>query len=378
VFADRDTRERRLTNKASGKFQKAENHQVRIALDRDEDDKSKDHGQKVRKTFFLGDFFINNTEHHSDTADDFVFDSSLNRFTKMLVGESLHRPTPEEAAMYHAFGAAMQSTCLSRQVGAVLTNSDGQIVSTGINEVPKYGGGVYDSSSLTSDRRCFAWQYERGELQFTGCHKDRKNSELRDQIAEWIKSSFLKVPLSNLNEEARGVIEKHLDNSASDISEMPGVGDLIEYSRSIHAEMDALLTAGRNGISTTNKKLFCTTYPCHNCARHLVSAGITEVQYIEPYVKSQAIDLHSDSIADNFATASGSTVDGDLKISTKMVVRAFSGVGPRMYEDHFLKRGELKDEHGKFVPPEHKSLVSAAALNSIEESEEKFRSHLMS
>ena len=42
--------------------------------------------------------------------------------------------------------------------------------------------------------------------------------------------------------------------------------------------------------------MFVTTFPCHYCARHIVSAGIDEVQYIEPYPKSQAIGLHRDSI----------------------------------------------------------------------------------
>jgi deoxycytidylate deaminase len=48
-----------------------------------------------------------------------------------------------ETAMSHADGAARRSACLSRQVGAALVDARGGLVSTGANEVPRAGGGVY-------------------------------------------------------------------------------------------------------------------------------------------------------------------------------------------------------------------------------------------
>ncbi|WP_415915445.1 deaminase [Pseudomonas amygdali] len=74
---------------------------------------------------------------------------------------------------------------------------------------------------------------------------------------------------------------------------------LIEFSRAVHAEMHALLTAGETkGGQIRNGKLFVTTYPCHSCARHLVAAGVKEVYFLEPYRKSLATRLHSDSITE--------------------------------------------------------------------------------
>ncbi|TMQ08861.1 MAG: hypothetical protein E6J90_35770 [Deltaproteobacteria bacterium] len=35
---------------------------------------------------------------------------------------------------------------------------------------------------------------------------------------------------------------------------------------------------------------------CHNCAKHIVASGIRRVVYVEPYVKSQAVQLHGDAI----------------------------------------------------------------------------------
>ena len=120
---------------------------------------------------------------------------------------------------------------------------------------------------------------------------------------------------------------------------MPGVKDIIEYSRSIHAEMNALFAASRNGVSPLNTTLYCTTYPCHNCARHLVTAGVG-YDYIEPYVKSLATELHCDAIATELPAPDKY---GHRKKAGKMVVVPFTGVGPRMYDDFFAKRGELKD-----------------------------------
>jgi deoxycytidylate deaminase len=58
------------------------------------------------------------------------------------------------------------------------------------------------------------------------------------------------------------------------------VKDLIEFSRAVHAEMHAILLGNQmNGDRVKGGKLFCTTYPCHSCARHIVAAGIKEVYY---------------------------------------------------------------------------------------------------
>src|SRR5262249_7717267 len=127
--------------------------------------------------------------------------------------------------------------------------------------------------------------------------------------------------------------------------DLPGVRDVIEYSRSIHAEMNALFAAARSGISPAGATLYCTVFPCHNCARHLVTAGIKRVYYIEPYVKSLAAELHYDSLVTELS-------DGEKKSSDeRMTILPFTGVGPRMYAHFFAKRGELKHSDGSYQAP---------------------------
>ena len=75
-----------------------------------------------------------------------------------------------------------------------------------------------------------------------------------------------------------------------------GLFDITEYGRAVHAEMEALLTCARAGISPRGGTIYSTTFPCHNCAKHIVTSGIERVVFVEPYPKSKALELHDDSI----------------------------------------------------------------------------------
>src|SRR5205807_7486580 len=71
----------------------------------------------------------------------------------------------------------------------------------------------------------------------------------------------------------------------------------IEYFRAVHAEMAAIVDAARRGVPICDAVLYTTTFPCHDCAKHIVAAGIQRVVFIEPYPKSLAPELYLDSIA---------------------------------------------------------------------------------
>lgn len=55
----------------------------------------------------------------------------------------------------------------------------------------------------------------------------------------------------------------------------------------IHAEMNALLFASRNGTSTLGSTLYCTTEPCHQCIKNMVVAGISRAVYFEGYYREE-------------------------------------------------------------------------------------------
>ena len=299
---------------------------VRQFMRRDADDSVKSHGQHVTDAFFEADFFVDNTK--SDQNDDLqLLDDNMGRLVSIISHDRVIRPTIEETSMHHAYSARMRSSCLSRQVGAALVDCGGTIVATGTNEVPRAGGGVYGegfaSNSVASDDRC-AFR----ETQY--CSNNKEQNKIIDEL-------ILAIPELTDVEDKSGLARRIRTTR---------VGQLLEFSRAVHAEMDALLSAGREGVSTVGTRLFVTTFPCHYCARHIVSAGVVEVQYIEPFPKSMALNLHRDSIEVDFSSWNNSPLVPDTESEgyRKVLFRPFVGVAPRLYARAFEKKWSLKNK----------------------------------
>ena len=247
--------------------------------------------------------------------------------------------------MYEASSAAANSACMSRQVGAAIVSKNGELIAVGWNDVPRFGGGLYkeddqftiDSEKrgfIDKDNRCFKWG---GRV----CHNEMKRTGIIDKIANRIADSGL---LNN------GKTFKDV----RDILVGTEVDSLTEFSRAIHAEMEAILSVAREGRhSLAGATLYASTYPCHNCARHIVAAGISEVVYIEPYDKSLAIELHPDSVTER---------EGD---PSRVAFRQYDGVAPRNYLRLFRPTEDRK-QFGRVVirPPREATPVFQIALDS--------------
>lgn len=68
----------------------------------------------------------------------------------------------------------------------------------------------------------------------------------------------------------------------------PGVGCLTGPDgtgcvRTVHAEINAVLNAALNGVSTDGATLYCTLSPCMSCLLMLCNAGIERIVYSERY-----------------------------------------------------------------------------------------------
>ncbi|CNJ91836.1 TPA: anti-phage dCTP deaminase [Yersinia enterocolitica] len=271
---------------------------------KDADGKKIKHGQNVEETLQKSDYFIRNTDLSTE------IESSVERFIKLIHGVNHITPTRDEVGMYAAHSASFRSACLSRQVGSAITDDNGIILATGCNDVPKFGGGLYTAESR-NDKRCFNKD---------GCYNDKHKNLLKEEI----KSILTKFQIN----ESELIADKIMSETKAK--------SLIEYSRAIHAEMDAIISLARNSnASVENKVLYCTTYPCHNCARHIVAAGIKRVVYIEPYEKSLARQLHSDSISHTEHDAN------------KVAFQCFEGVSPSRYDKFFKYHSRRKDSAGK-------------------------------
>lgn len=110
--------------------------------------------------------------------------------------------------------------------------------------------------------------------------------------------------------------------------------DVTEYGRVVHAEMCALCDAARLGRSVKSSTLYCTTFPCHNCTKHILAAGIKRVVYIEPYPKSKAKDLHQNEI------------EIEKEVEGRVSFLPFLGISPSRYRDIFQKTIKRKRDDG--------------------------------
>lgn len=301
-------------------------------------------GQHVADTFHLADFFVDNTpeelKKNGQSNDKWTVKETVGRLVDILTHSKIVRPDPNEAAMFHADGARMRSACLSRQVGAALTDRNGNVIATGTNEVPRAGGGTY--GSCLADRHNIVGEDHRCFFHGKKCRNtDEQNAIIREMLAIVNDTGALKV-----------------DDSLIQKIRKTRIGQLIEFSRAIHAEMDAILSAARQGISIIGSKLYVTTFPCHNCARHIVAAGIDEVQFIEPYLKSRALPLHGDVITtDRDGWNPPSLNKDDASQSPQVLFHSFVGVAPRFYRRAFYKDRDLKNSSTgelleSFGPPE--------------------------
>jgi deoxycytidylate deaminase len=271
--------------------------QIYTLIDRDSGEEFA-HGQTVRDTFPNADFFL-----RIDSNSGSQVEARVERFLNLILGVKVMTPTYSETAMYAAASAAGNSACLSRQVGAAITDAKGDVIATGWNDVPKFGGGLYAADpngdpNADHDLRC----WNKGGK----CYNDDEKHLIAEMLVDELVGT--KTIAESDREKAKNAI---LANGK--------LKNLIEFSRSVHAEMHAIINAGKNGVALVGSKLFVTTYPCHSCARHIVAAGISEVYFIEPYRKSLATKLHDDAITED---------ESDTK---KVRVLPYDGVAPTRY-----------------------------------------------
>ncbi|AZT84913.1 deoxycytidylate deaminase [Marinobacter sp. NP-4(2019)] len=296
---------------------------------------SDDHEQQLDKTLNACDFFLS-VKKGQDPA---YVDKEIKRFLDLVHGVGVFTPTKDEYGMYIAYSAGLGSACMSRQVGASISDEKGNIISTGCNDVPKFKGGLYIASD-EDDQRCF----KDGAF----CRNDNEKRRIKSNI-----------------EAALGASSVLYDELVDKIFKDARIKDLIEFSRAVHAEMEAIVSLSRRGDGACQgATLYTTTFPCHNCARHIVAAGIGRVIFIEPYDKSLALELHEDSI----------TRDGE---ANKLPFDHFTGVSPVKYADLFKATDARKDSDGKFTGFSRKSSErSMTYLESYRDLEQRTNIHL--
>jgi deoxycytidylate deaminase len=228
--------------------------------------------------------------------------------------------------MYMAKSASLRSTDLSRQVGAAVFSKEGEIKVLGCNEVPSPKGGTY-------------WEGDKGDTREFNIRIDT-NEEFRHRLLSDVLKNLSNVVIvdpKNAAMKSRDFLNYINTEKKLDLEKSLMMMDIIEYGRVIHAEMNAITDAARDGVSLNSTTLFCTTFPCHLCAKHIISSGINRVVYIEPYPKSYAAELYRDDII---------LKRSDPPVTGKVHFEPFIGIAPFRYTN-FFEKPKRKGEDGK-------------------------------
>ena len=334
VYSQKQTRIDNLVNKIANSKHTGDKDSCLAAaaklIARDQSDRGMKYGQNVRKAFPLADYFIDASQPDQSTKD-------VCRFVELLFGSPYRTPTPWEFGMFQAHGASLRSADAGRQVGASILNEDGEILAAGTNEVPKAFGGQY-------------WEGDKPDLRDHRQQADANRTIITDIFADllarlkkrgWLEAHYQGKALACLVEEAQQHVLSRFDDLTEEdpptLTERAPLGDLIEFMRVVHAEMAAILSCARRGVSLKKATLFSTTFPCHECAKHIVAAGIHQVVFIDPYPKSRVGELFQKIIL----------VDEGEK-QDHVCFRAFVGVAPRLYNKVF-SMPKRKDDGGRWL-----------------------------
>lgn len=258
--------------------------------------------QDVMTCIENADIFVTRNHNETDYHCDYPLIRSLGRIITLILHPGLLTPTKLERCMQIAMTAKLNSGCLSRQVGAVVTDGEYNILSLGWNDAPC---GV------------------------ESCIRRNFFDLLRKHDPEAYSSYELDAP------EFRDYLEKinvELVNSKSNLKGLPMAfcfkdiyQDIIKqrdqiYTRALHGEERALSMCGNERAK--GGYLFTTSSPCELCAKKAKEANISKIYYIEQYPgisHTHVIDVGDQSMRARYEFFVGAVGSAYVKLYTPII-----------------------------------------------------------
>jgi len=233
-----------------------------------------DHGQRVADCLGLADALIWNDRpifpgpDNNDKGSLGELKTKVDRLVELIESPYRSLPQIEETRMCQAYVVARTSSCLKRNVGAVIVNEDQRIIAEGCNDVPR---GLDPCSEKYG--RCYREILREEELKrykpLMVCPECGGDLELTDDNAD--------LACASCGER----IAHRLPRRAN-----------LDYCRALHAEESAILQASRHGgVGVEGGYIFTTTFPCALCAKKIVASGIRTVIFTEPYDVAEALTV---------------------------------------------------------------------------------------
>jgi dCMP deaminase len=210
--------------------------------------------QNIANCIRLADIHINNIGGW-ENKDINHLKYQLIKYVSLIQHPGMNAPQRDEKLMQIAYTAKLNSGCISRQVGAVVTNKDKAIVAIGWN--------LRNMRHLVNSTDTTAYSaYEKS------C----------DKFIESVKGK-LKIIESYAEGKGRNLsfCFKSMHNAISDKKEQV-------QPRALHAEENAFLQIVKyGGEGVAGGTLYCTASPCELCSKKAYQLNISRIVYVEPY-----------------------------------------------------------------------------------------------
>ncbi len=199
-----------------------------------------------------------------------TLDYQLVKLLSLIAHPGLITPTALERTMQIAFNAKYNSGCISRQVGAVITNQSFVVKSIGWNDVA-------ENQMPCKLRKLTDLVSDKSEGLFSEYEKNGGDFQVAGSFKELAKKDVEKANLKALNGRHCAFCFKSLQNAYE------GEKNQV-HTRSLHAEENAMMQITKHGgRGLKGGILFTTASPCELCSKKAFQLGITKVYYIDPY-----------------------------------------------------------------------------------------------
>jgi deoxycytidylate deaminase len=220
--------------------------------------------QDIKSCLERADVYISNPNVSNVVSRYHGLASQLIKFVCLVRRPGIVTPSPVERCMQMAYTAKLNSGCISRQVGAVVTDSSFSIKSIGWNDVPfgQVPCNLRNRHHLLNGEDDAAYsKFERTDADFLG-HLKNGSGKYISISEEGRNTPFcFKSEYNSL---------KRKDNQV--------------FIRALHAEENAFLQLAKyGGPGVEGGFLFSTASPCDLCAKKAYQLGMKKIFYIDPY-----------------------------------------------------------------------------------------------
>lgn len=219
--------------------------------------------QNVPSALETADIFINNK---TDNNNYLHLKKTLLRYVCLIMNPSIVLPTNVERCMQFAYTAKLNSGCISRQVGAALTDSKYHLLSIGWNQQPE--------NQLPCAYRNLCELHNHWDVcEYSDYEND--DSQFQEIISKQVRELFEtdSSPFKKIGKFPCYCFKDYY-NSVKD-------GSNQVHTRALHAEETAFLNYGHNKID--NGILFTTSSPCELCSKKAMYLGVSKIYYVQPY-----------------------------------------------------------------------------------------------